>query len=100
MSESSALSVVFVPIDQLRELIRTEIRSAMAEFSPQAAMADESRQVLDYAASAKYCSLSESSIRRAVKDGQLRPIRTGCRAVRFARAELERWLNASNGGPK
>jgi excisionase family DNA binding protein len=46
---------------------------------------------LDYGQAAAYCNLDRTTIWRAVKSGRLQASGPG-RAVRFHRAELDRWM--------
>jgi len=48
---------------------------------------------LDYGRASAYCNVDRTTIWRAVKRGHLRASGYG-RAVRFHRAELDRWMNA------
>jgi excisionase family DNA binding protein len=50
---------------------------------------------LDYRGAAAYCGVERTTIWRAVKAGNLLASGPG-RAVRFHRAELDRWMNARN----
>ena len=50
---------------------------------------------LTYAEAARYCRCERTTIYRAMKAGRLRASGPG-RAVRFHRAELDRWMDARN----
>lgn len=57
----------------------------------QTAVATEQRTWMSYEQSAEYCGVERTTIWRAVKRGELRAGGVG-RAVRFERAELDRWM--------
>jgi excisionase family DNA binding protein len=61
------------------------------------ATATEARY-LSYPAAARYCGVSEQTLRRAVDAGRLRVYRpTGGRLVVFDRAELDEFIHGSGG---
>lgn len=85
--------VVVITPEELRDLIGQEIRAALRALdSRPPAKPAEPPAILDYAGAAEFTGLSESSLRRAVRLGKLRPAQTGCRSVRFRREDLERFL--------
>lgn len=50
---------------------------------------------LDYGTAAHYCNVHRVTLWRAVRDGHLRASGPGS-AVRFHRAELDRWMDSRN----
>ena len=50
---------------------------------------------LDYEQAEAYCNVERTTIWRAVKAGHLRASGPG-RAIRFHKAELDRWMNSRN----
>jgi predicted DNA-binding transcriptional regulator AlpA len=87
--DNPAPTLIVATPEQFREIIRDEFRSLLAELRP--APAGDQRQVFDFPAAAEFTEFSESSLRRAMQAGTLKPTRQG-RAVRFLREELEKFL--------
>jgi excisionase family DNA binding protein len=88
-------AIIVTTPDDLRSLIRAEVQSALAEFHPASpAESGSASDVKDYPGAAEFTGLSESSLRRAVQSGDLHPLNTGCRSVRFSSQELSRWMAA------
>ncbi len=61
----------------------------------QTAVATERRTWLNYEQAAEYCGVERTTIWRAVKRGKLSAGGVG-RAVRFERAELDRWMRGAH----
>lgn len=61
----------------------------------QTTLATEQRTWFTYEQAADYCGVERTTIWRAVKRGELNAGGVG-RAVRFERAELDRWMRGGN----
>ncbi|WP_373047221.1 helix-turn-helix domain-containing protein [Vulgatibacter sp.] len=92
----SAVRVITITADELREIIREELRAAQA--AP--AAAPPSRDgYLSVPAAAKYASVSAETIRDWIASGRL-PRRKAGRHYRVSRDDLDRVLSERPSGPQ
>jgi excisionase family DNA binding protein len=85
----SAPPLVILTADQLREIVLSAVRAALAEFKPVAEVND----VMTYGEAAEWSGFSVSTLAREAKAGRLRLTRVG-RAARVDRASLCEWLES------
>lgn len=52
-------------------------------------------RLLTPAAAAAYCGISKATLYRATREGKVRAVRLGPQTVRYARDELDRWIDQS-----
>lgn len=83
-------TVIVMTPPELQAMIRSELKAALADMHL-AAAAPADTEAFDYHSAAAFLGISESSIRRLVESGDIKPTRAG-RAVRFSRVELKRFL--------
>jgi excisionase family DNA binding protein len=84
--------------ENIRRIIREEVRGALAEMLPKAQSPAEDASYLSISEAAKIAGLHHGTIREWIKDGSLKAFRTG-RVYRIRRADLDERLTAQIADP-
>lgn len=79
-------AVIVLTADQLRTIVREEVTSAMRACQPQAA------EYLDLAGVADLLDVTTTTIRTYIRRDGFPVHRLGTKTLRFARADVDRWL--------